>query len=172
MAAPFKKKRKHYQKFTQQILNFVETVEHRQRARTIRNGFFRIKMVSECDKMINIFSSLNNLGSQINSNTQNNVKQIQGDVNVLQQGEIFKKIVKNCLGKYIKCQTKLRGHRLQCMMEEKLDKATLSKLMERLCSVAEGTVKGWRSNAYGKLKRNSLLVEKKRKTLNLKKLLK
>ena len=63
MAAPFKKKRKYYQKFTEQIMDFVQIVEHRQRARCVRNGFFKIKMVSECDKMVKIFSSLNNLGS-------------------------------------------------------------------------------------------------------------
>jgi hypothetical protein len=63
IAAPAKKKRKHYSAFMEQILDFVQVVEHRQKARCTRNAFFRIKMVSECDKMINIFSSLNNLGS-------------------------------------------------------------------------------------------------------------
>merc|ERR1711957_900763 len=71
-------------------------------------------------------------------------------------------MVQNCLGKYIKTMNKLRGHRLQCMMEEKLGKETLNKLMERLIQVAEGTVKGWRSVAYSKLKKNSLMMEKKK----------
>merc|ERR1711957_1007341 len=97
-----------------------------------------------------------------NSNTHQNVHQIKQDVNVLQQADIFKKMVQNCLGKYIKTLNKLRGHGLQCMMEEKLGKETLNKLMERLIQVAEGTVKGWRSVAYSKLKKNSLMMEKKK----------
>jgi hypothetical protein len=60
------------------------------------------------------------------------VHQIKADVNVLQQQDIFKKIVQNCLGKYIKALNKLRGHRLQCLKEERLGKETLNKLMERL----------------------------------------
>jgi len=63
IAAPSKSKRKHYQQFMNQIHDFVGMVEIRQKNRCLRNAFFRIKMVSECDKMINIFSSLNNLGT-------------------------------------------------------------------------------------------------------------
>jgi len=63
ISVPGKLKRNHYQQFMEQIHDFVEVVETRQKSRCIRNAFFRIKMVSECDKMINIFSSLNNLGS-------------------------------------------------------------------------------------------------------------
>jgi hypothetical protein len=63
IAEPSKSKRKHYQQFMEQIHDFVGVVEVRQKSRCLRNAFFRIKMVSECDKMINIFSSLNNLGS-------------------------------------------------------------------------------------------------------------
>jgi hypothetical protein len=53
IAAPFKKKRKHYVLFMEKIINLVEIMEHRQKARLHRSAFYKIRLRHEMKQIMN-----------------------------------------------------------------------------------------------------------------------
>ena len=142
LAAPGKKKNRYFAKNMEQIVDFVEVIEHRQKARLVRNAWFNIKMSSERKKLISVWKNLSKFQSIINSNATKNVFQLKSDSEILSNSKICGKIVQAVLGKYQAALIRLQGNRLQCMMEERLSKETLSKLCERLCKMAEGSLHG------------------------------
>lgn len=68
LAAPGKKKRKHYTKFMEEVAGFVEIVEHRQRARLVRNAFFKVRLTSECRRIKKNFMHAGDLAGYIDGN--------------------------------------------------------------------------------------------------------
>jgi hypothetical protein len=146
----------------EQISNFVEIIEHRQKARLARGAWFNIKMASERKNLIRVWTNLSKFQNIINGSTTQNVLQLKSDSDVLSNSKICKKIILAVLGKYQSALTKMQGNRLQCMMEERLSKETLSKLCERLCKMAEGSLRGLKYCTLEKLRKNHQLFERKK----------
>ena len=162
MAAPFKKKRKHYEGFMQKVMSLMEIMEHRQKARLHRTAFYRIKLRGEIQRIVKDLSSLQNLGGIIESNTVANYTSLKSDTNLLANKDIFKRMISGVMGKYLDCLQKLRANRLQSLMSEKLSNQTLQRLIERLVSAAEGNLKGLTSQGYILLRKNKILFDKKK----------
>jgi hypothetical protein len=146
----------------EQISNFVEIVENRQKARLVRSAWFNIKMASERKKLIRVWQNLSKFQNIINGATTTNVLQLKSDSDILSNSKICKKIIQAVLGKYQSALTRMQGNRLQCMMEERLSKETLSKLCERLCKMAEGSLRGLKYGTLEKLRKNHQLFERKK----------
>jgi hypothetical protein len=162
LAAPGKKKRRFYQQGMETIMDFVEVIETRQRARVIRNSFFRIRLQSECKKMVREFKASHALNDLLNIRTSSNYNSLKSDTGILGQSDIFQRMVTGVMGKYQKAMDLLRSHRLRCLMEQRLSNETLSKLCERLCKAAEGSLKGIKHAGYDRLVKNKLLFDRKK----------
>merc|ERR1712151_695094 len=162
IAAPFKKKRKHYVRFMEKIINLVEIMEHRQKARLHRSAFYRIRLRSEMKQIMDDIGSLANLTNVIDTRHAANYHQVKADTNMLSKQDIFQRMVKGVMGKYIDCFQKLKGNRLAGMLQEKLSQEMLQRLLERLIQGAEGKLHGIKHLYYDKMKANKRLFDKKK----------
>merc|ERR1712151_34016 len=152
IAAPFKKKRKHYVRFMEKIINLVEIMEHRQKARLHRSAFYRIRLRSEMKQIMNDIGSLANLTNVIDTRHAANYHQVKADSNLLSKQDIFQRMIKGVMGKYIDCFQKLKGNRLAGMLQEKLSQELLQRLLERLIQGAEGKLMGIKHLYYNRKK--------------------
>merc|ERR1712178_511308 len=158
IAAPFKKKRKDYMRFMEKIINLVEIMEHRQKARLHRSAFYRIRLRSEMKQIMSDIGSLANFSNVVDTTHAANYHQVKADSNLLSKQDIFQRMVKGVMGKYIDCFQKLKGNRLAGMLQEKLSQ----EMLERLIQGAEGKLHGIKHLYYDRMKANKRLFDKKK----------
>jgi len=162
IAAPFKKKRKHYVLFMEKIINLVEIMEHRQKARLHRSAFYKIRLRQEMKQIMDDIGSLANLSNVMDTRQAANFNEVKTDSNLLSKQDIFQRMIKGVMGKYLDCFQKLKGHRLASMLGEKLSHELLQRLLERLIQGAEGKLQGTKHLYYNKMKANKRLFDRKK----------
>ena len=162
IAQPLKDKMKIYTLILNKVSDAIINIEEKSKNNRLRDCFWKMKQVSRVKQVIQTSSVLYALADLIDSQLNVNLVKLKNDTEVFSNKDIFAKLAKAFMGKYLLCFESLKRHNFNQKFEENLSNETKKRLLERLCKGSMGNFQGIKHQGLEKLKSNLRKFYRKR----------